>query len=127
MGWGVCLFCPRGWRTQLQAFSASSALSAPLFAASCPCPPPRQADGGVPVGLARRRDEGGRPASCAADAWRGRHLRVASLDAYFLGRVEKYRPQKLSEVVGNDDAVQRLRSIAKDGNMPHMILTVSAA
>jgi DNA polymerase III delta prime subunit len=39
-------------------------------------------------------------------------------------RVEKYRPQKLSDVVGNEDAVQRLRAIAKDGNMPHMILTV---
>ena len=40
--------------------------------------------------------------------------------------MEKYRPQKLSEVVGNEDAVQRLRSIAQDGNMPHMILTVRA-
>ena len=39
--------------------------------------------------------------------------------------MEKYRPQKLSDVVGNTDAVQRLRSIAQDGNMPHMILTVS--
>ena len=39
--------------------------------------------------------------------------------------MEKYRPQKLGEVVGNEDAVQRLRSIAQDGNMPHMILTGS--
>ena len=38
--------------------------------------------------------------------------------------MEKYRPQKLNEVVGNEDAVQRLRSISQDGNMPHMILTV---
>ncbi len=42
-------------------------------------------------------------------------------------RVEKYRPQKLSDVVGNEDAICRLRAIAKDGNMPHMILTVSFA
>ena len=42
-------------------------------------------------------------------------------------RVEKYRPQKLSDVVGNEDAICRLRAIAKDGNMPHMILTVSLA
>lgn len=53
-------------------------------------------------------------------------LPAAMSAAYCLGRVEKYRPQKLSEVVGNDDAVQRLRSIATDGNMPHMILTVGA-
>ena len=39
--------------------------------------------------------------------------------------MEKYRPQRLNDVVGNEDAVQRLRAIAKDGNMPHMILTVS--
>lgn len=39
--------------------------------------------------------------------------------------VEKYRPHMLSEVTGNEDAVMRLKSIARDGNMPHMILTVS--
>ena len=38
--------------------------------------------------------------------------------------VEKYRPQTLNDVVGNNDAVSRLQRIAEDGNMPHMILTV---
>jgi len=38
--------------------------------------------------------------------------------------VEKYRPHMLADVVGNEDAVMRLKSIAQDGNMPHMILTV---
>lgn len=36
--------------------------------------------------------------------------------------VEKYRPQTLDDVVGNAETVARLRVIAKDGNMPHMIL-----
>ena len=31
---------------------------------------------------------------------------------------------QLTDVVGNEDAVSRLRSIARDGNMPHLILTV---
>jgi len=37
--------------------------------------------------------------------------------------VEKYRPKILKDVVGNDDAVQRLRIIAMEGNMPHLILS----
>ena len=61
-----------------------------------------------------------------ADAVSDGRLLAAMSAACCLGRVEKYRPQKLSEVVGNDDAVQRLRSIATDGNMPHMILTVGS-
>uniref|UniRef100_A0A6U4UBH7 AAA+ ATPase domain-containing protein n=1 Tax=Hemiselmis andersenii TaxID=464988 RepID=A0A6U4UBH7_HEMAN len=39
--------------------------------------------------------------------------------------VEKYRPMVLNDVTGNEDAVCRLKSIAQDGNMPHMILTGS--
>jgi hypothetical protein len=31
---------------------------------------------------------------------------------------------QLNDVVGNEDAVGRLKCIAKDGNMPHLILTV---
>lgn len=36
--------------------------------------------------------------------------------------VEKYRPETLEDVVGNEDTVVRLRAIAKDGNMPNLIL-----
>ncbi|KAG9451667.1 hypothetical protein H6P81_004571 [Aristolochia fimbriata] len=36
--------------------------------------------------------------------------------------VEKYRPTKVADVVGNIDAVSRLQVIAKDGNMPNIIL-----
>lgn len=37
-------------------------------------------------------------------------------------QVEKYRPVTLDDVVGNRDAVDRLRVIAKDGNVPNLIL-----
>ncbi|CAN6666530.1 replication factor C subunit 4 [Trichomonascus vanleenenianus] len=37
--------------------------------------------------------------------------------------VEKYRPQTLDDVVGNDETIARLRIIARDGNMPHMIIS----
>lgn len=36
--------------------------------------------------------------------------------------VEKYRPQTLDEVVGNDRIVQQLKAISLQGNMPHLIL-----
>ena len=32
---------------------------------------------------------------------------------------------QLNDVVGNEDAVSRLKCIARDGNMPHLILTVN--
>ncbi|CAN3362404.1 replication factor C subunit 4 [Diutina catenulata] len=37
--------------------------------------------------------------------------------------VEKYRPLVLSDVVGNTETVERLKVIARDGNMPHMIIS----
>lgn len=37
--------------------------------------------------------------------------------------VEKYRPRRMAEVVGNDETVARLRVIARDGNMPNVIIT----
>ena len=41
----------------------------------------------------------------------------------FKKRVEKYRPILLDDVVGNDETIARLKIIAKDGNMPHMIIS----
>lgn len=39
--------------------------------------------------------------------------------------VEKYRPTKVADIVGNEDAVARLQVIARDGNMPNLILAVT--
>ncbi|ORY95306.1 P-loop containing nucleoside triphosphate hydrolase protein [Syncephalastrum racemosum] len=41
---------------------------------------------------------------------------------YIVPWVEHYRPTKLSEIVGNEDTIQRLQTIARDGNMPNIIL-----
>jgi hypothetical protein len=40
-------------------------------------------------------------------------------------RVEKYRPQVLDDVVGNNETIDRLKVIAKDGNCPHIIISVN--
>lgn len=40
---------------------------------------------------------------------------------YDLPWVEKYRPHKIADIVGNEDAVSRLQVIARDGNMPNLI------
>jgi hypothetical protein len=37
--------------------------------------------------------------------------------------VEKYRPVFLDDIVGNTETVERLKIIAKDGNMPHVIIS----
>jgi replication factor C subunit 2/4 len=42
---------------------------------------------------------------------------------YELPWVEKYRPVYLDEVVGNTETIDRLKIIAKDGNMPHIIIS----
>lgn len=39
--------------------------------------------------------------------------------------MEKYRPTLLKDIVGNEETVSRLQIIAKDGNMPNIIISVS--
>ncbi|KDO63538.1 hypothetical protein CISIN_1g0200712mg, partial [Citrus sinensis] len=46
----------------------------------------------------------------------------SSSSAYDIPWVEKYRPTKVCDIVGNLDAVARLGIIARDGNMPNLIL-----
>ncbi|KAL6848756.1 hypothetical protein ACP4OV_021339 [Aristida adscensionis] len=48
---------------------------------------------------------------------------AAPADAYDIPWVEKYRPSRVADVVGNADAVARLEVIARDGNMPNLILS----
>lgn len=38
--------------------------------------------------------------------------------------IEKYRPQTLDDVVGNEEVLQKLRLVALEGNMPHLLLAV---
>jgi len=42
--------------------------------------------------------------------------------AYKSPWVEAYRPRTLADVLGNEETVSRLQAIAKDGNMPNLIL-----
>lgn len=44
-------------------------------------------------------------------------------DANHATRVEKYRPVFLDDIVGNTETIERLKIIAKDGNMPHVIIS----
>jgi len=37
--------------------------------------------------------------------------------------LEKYRPQVMKDIVGNDETMSRLRVIAKHGNMPNLIIS----
>jgi len=45
--------------------------------------------------------------------------------AYEKPFVEKYRPKILDDVVGNTLAVDQLKAISEQGNMPNLIIVVS--
>lgn len=37
--------------------------------------------------------------------------------------LEKYRPTKLDDIVGNEEAISRLTHFAKQGNLPNIIIS----
>ncbi|KAI9226575.1 MAG: P-loop containing nucleoside triphosphate hydrolase protein [Piptocephalis tieghemiana] len=39
--------------------------------------------------------------------------------------IEKYRPERLSDIVGNEETIRRLEIFAKQGNMPNLLLSGS--
>lgn len=47
--------------------------------------------------------------------------------SYELPWVEKYRPLKLDDVVGNAATIDRLKVIQEDGNCPHLLISVCVA
>jgi replication factor C subunit 2/4 len=53
----------------------------------------------------------------------GRHILSNGLRKLTFSRVEKYRPVFLDDIVGNTETIERLKIIAKDGNMPHVIIS----
>lgn len=38
--------------------------------------------------------------------------------------MEKYRPLLLDDITGNQETIDRLKVIARDGNCPHIIISV---
>ena len=40
--------------------------------------------------------------------------------------IEKYRPAKLADIVGQDEIVERLQSYVKAGSLPHLLFTGTA-
>ncbi|KAG9232465.1 P-loop containing nucleoside triphosphate hydrolase protein [Amylocarpus encephaloides] len=61
--------------------------------------------------------------SSTAAAKKVLHSNSNGMANYELPWVEKYRPVFLDDVVGNTETVERLKIIAKDGNMPHVIIS----
>ena len=49
-------------------------------------------------------------------------IKPAAKKGYQVPWIEKFRPQLLKDVVGNEETLIRLQAIAEDGNLPNLIL-----
>jgi replication factor C subunit 2/4 len=58
------------------------------------------------------------PSSSSANA-----TGTSGTSSYEAPWIEKYRPELLTDIVGNSEAVERLTAIAHMGNLPNIILT----
>jgi replication factor C subunit 2/4 len=59
----------------------------------------------------------------SSKAAHGLKAQPSTIANYELPWVEKYRPILLDDIVGNTETIERLKIIAKDGNMPHVIIS----
>ena len=51
-------------------------------------------------------------------------IRATTIRSACAARVEKYRPTDLKDAVVNEETVARLQVIAREGNMPNIIISV---
>jgi replication factor C subunit 2/4 len=63
-----------------------------------------------------------KPTSSSDPGSNNKKMPSSSSSAYQMPWIEKYRPQKLEDVVGNEETLVRLQAIGKDGNLPNLIL-----
>ncbi|WFD29329.1 replication factor C subunit 4 [Malassezia sp. CBS 17886] len=73
----------------------------------------------------RRSDRSGgiRSSARRPDAWSMSTSQVGKYELPWCGRVEKYRPRYLRDVVGNAATIDRLRVIEENGNCPHLLVS----